>query len=147
MISPTSLQRVLVAVDGSRISKRALLQAAAIAQAFSARLTVAHVAPLREQVEHGAELVEAEDFQVAYDRYAQELLERCKTLPELSGLAVDTTLLRGSPAEALSQAAQAEDVGMVVIGSRGLGEVARVLLGSVSDRLVRSCTKPVLVVH
>jgi nucleotide-binding universal stress UspA family protein len=38
-------------------------------------------------------------------------------------------------------------VDLVVAGSRGQGAVARALLGSVSDRLVHLCPKPILVVH
>jgi len=47
----------------------------------------------------------------------------------------------------VAEAAAAPDVSLVVVGSRGQGAVARVLLGSVSDRLVHVCPKPILVVH
>jgi nucleotide-binding universal stress UspA family protein len=59
----------------------------------------------------------------------------------------ETSVLSGSPAETLAEAAAAPDVDLVVLGSRGRGAVARVLLGSVSDRLIHISPKPVLVVH
>jgi len=39
------------------------------------------------------------------------------------------------------------DVDLVVVGHRGRGALARLLLGSVADRLVQICPKPVLIVH
>jgi nucleotide-binding universal stress UspA family protein len=60
---------------------------------------------------------------------------------------IDTKVLSGPPAETISEAAAAPDVDLVVAGSRGQGAVARALLGSVTDRLVHVCPKPILVVH
>ena len=62
-----------------------------------------------------------------------------------SGVQADTLVLSGSPAESLAEAALSGEVDLVVVGSRGRGAVARVLLGSVSDRLVHISHKPVLV--
>ena len=56
-------------------------------------------------------------------------------------------MLYGAPAEAIAEEGAASDVGLVVMGSRGHGAVARMFLGSVSDRLVHISSKPVLVVH
>jgi nucleotide-binding universal stress UspA family protein len=47
----------------------------------------------------------------------------------------------------LARAAEEWDAQLVVVGSRGQGLVRRVMLGSVSDRLVHICTRPVLVFH
>lgn len=54
-------------------------------------------------------------------------------------------MTRGSPAEELARRAERDDVEMVVIGSRGRRVVARLLLGSVADRLAHISPKPVLI--
>jgi nucleotide-binding universal stress UspA family protein len=53
----------------------------------------------------------------------------------------------GQPGESIVSAAQAEDADLVVVGSHGRGVVARILLGSVSDHVVRHAPCPVLVVR
>jgi nucleotide-binding universal stress UspA family protein len=60
---------------------------------------------------------------------------------------VETSLLEGRTAEALAEEAKRDDIRMVIVGHRGRGAAARVLLGSVADRLVQICPKPVLVVR
>ena len=59
----------------------------------------------------------------------------------------DACILRGEPARAISRAAEAPDVELVIVGARGRGRVARTIFGSVSDALVRRCPKPVMVVR
>jgi nucleotide-binding universal stress UspA family protein len=62
---------------------------------------------------------------------------------------IDATFLvwEGSPGAAILSAAQAEEADLIVVGTRGHGRVGRLLLGSVSDHVVRHATCPVLVVH
>ena len=56
--------------------------------------------------------------------------------------------MAGGPAAAtLSRVAKGGDVDLVVVGHRARGALARLLVGSVADRLVQICPKPVLVVH
>jgi len=76
-----------------------------------------------------------------------QTMEDARRALDVPGLAISTAVLFGSPAECIAEQAAAPGVGMVVVGSRGHGAVARVFLGSVSDRLVHICPKPVLVVH
>ncbi|HUL60215.1 MAG TPA: universal stress protein [Anaeromyxobacteraceae bacterium] len=140
------MKRILVAVDGSDTSLQAARMAADIALRFGAKLTLVHVVPklLLPPDVYGLTIAEVEKEHRAY---AENLLE--KTIAQLddSGLEIDTTVLYGSPAESLAEEAAAADVGMVVVGSRGHGAVARMFIGSVSDRLVHISPKPVLVVH
>jgi nucleotide-binding universal stress UspA family protein len=64
-----------------------------------------------------------------------------------AGARAATQVLYGPPAETLAEAASAGDADLLVVGSRGHGAVARVLLGSTSDRVVHVASMPVLVVH
>ncbi|HWE25611.1 MAG TPA: universal stress protein, partial [Myxococcales bacterium] len=62
-------------------------------------------------------------------------------------LTIETLVAEGPPAFTLAELARAGDVDVVVVGHRGRGAIARVLLGSVADRLVQISPKPVLVVR
>lgn len=140
------MKRILVAVDGSDTSLKAARMAADVALRFGSKLTLVHVVPrlmLPPDV-YGLTLAEVEREHRAY---ADKLLETAVASLDEPGLDVSTTVLYGAPAEAIAEEAAATDVGMVVVGSRGYGAVARMFLGSVSDRLVHISTKPVLVVR
>lgn len=140
------MKRILVAVDGSEPSLKAARMATDIALRFGAKLTVVHVVPklLLPPDVYGLTIAEVEKEHRAY---AERLLEKAVSTLDEPGLEISTSVLYGSPAEAIAEEGAASDVGMVVIGSRGHGAVARMFLGSVSDRLVHISPKPVLVVH
>jgi nucleotide-binding universal stress UspA family protein len=140
------MKRILVAVDGSDPSLKAVRMAADIALRFGARLTLVHVVPklLLPPDVYGLTIAEVEREHRAY---ADRLLERAVSSLQEPGVEITTTVLYGAPAEAIAEEGAASDVGMIVIGSRGYGAVARMFLGSVSDRLVHISPKPVLVVH
>ena len=139
-------ERVLVAVDGSDPSLKAVRMAAEVARRFGAALSIVHVVPrlLLPPDVYGLTIATVEREHRAY---AERVLEDARRALDVPGLAISTSVLFGSPAECIAEQAAAPEVGMVVVGSRGHGAVARVFLGSVSDRLVHICPKPVLVVH
>jgi len=66
---------------------------------------------------------------------------------ESRGIHADYDLLEGDPAERILDIARSRDVGLIVIGSRGLSAVASVILGSVSKRVLHDADRPVLVVN
>jgi nucleotide-binding universal stress UspA family protein len=140
------MKRVLVAVDGSDSSLKAARMALEVATRFGARITLVHVVPklLLPPDAYGLTIAEVEKEHRAY---AERLLDQTLAQLTLEGMEPTKTILYGSPAEAIAEEAAASDVGLVVIGSRGHGAVARVFLGSVSDRLVHISPKPVLVVR
>ena len=140
------MRRIIVALDGSDASIKAARMAADIALRFGAKLSFVHVVPklvLPPDV-YGLTIAEVEKEHRAY---ADRLLERAVASLEEPSLEVSVSVLYGSPAEAIAGEAAASDVDLVVVGSRGHGAVARMFLGSVSDRLVHISPKPVLVVH
>jgi nucleotide-binding universal stress UspA family protein len=140
------MKRILIAVDGSEAALKAGRMAADMALALGAKLTLVHVMPrlLLPPDVYGLTLAEVEKEHRAY---ADALLDKAASELARPSLEIGRIVLYGSPAEAIAEEAAASDVGMVVVGSRGHGAVARVFLGSVSDRLVHISSKPVLVVH
>lgn len=140
------MKRILVGVDGSEASVKAAQLAAEIAIRFGARVTLAYVVP-RLLLPPDAYGLTVADVEQEHRVFGEKLLAHALTRLGESGVQVDTVVLTGPPAEGLAESAQATDVDLVVVGSRGRGAVARMLLGSVTDRLVHICPKPVLVVR
>jgi nucleotide-binding universal stress UspA family protein len=84
------------------------------------------------------------ELKVAIEKHLRERLRAAReTVPE--GVDVETSLIGGDPAKTLTSAATTSGT-LLLIGSRAYGPARRVLLGSVSSKLVRSTPCP-LIVH
>ena len=77
------------------------------------------------------------------EQLAQGLVDRGRE----EGLAVSFLIWTGDPGDMIVEAAEAERADMVLVGSHGRGPVGRLLLGSVSEHVVRNARCPVLVVR
>lgn len=137
---------VLLGFDGSAPSRRALTQAVHLAQVMGARLEVVHaLAPIL--------LAPSTYSQAVADIERKERDEGARLLAEAvaeataAGVTARGTCQLGTPAELLLDLAASDEVKALVVGSRGRGAVARVLLGSVADQIVKASPKPVLVVR
>lgn len=140
------LQHILVATDGSDHAGRAVALAAAIAQAADATLAIVTVsadpAPATiRQIAHAEG-----DAGAALDVHAQTLLADAEALARRSGSPrVERIAAWGDPAETILECAR-EAVDLVVLGRRGRGRLAGLLLGSVSQKLVSLAPCAVMVV-
>jgi nucleotide-binding universal stress UspA family protein len=140
------MKRILVGIDGSPASHKAARLAAEVAGRFGARLTLAYVVPrlLLPPDAYGLTVAEVE---AEHRTHADEVLRQARAELGEAGAAAEVSVLHGPPAEALVEAAAATEADLVVLGSHGRGAVARVLLGSTTDRVVHLCPRPVLVVR
>ena len=77
----------------------------------------------------------------------QVLLREALAVADEHGVSATTVLLGGSTAEEIVAHAEASDVDLIVIGSRGRGPVSSVLLGSVVLGVLHAAKQPVLVVR
>ncbi|HXX31614.1 MAG TPA: universal stress protein [Myxococcaceae bacterium] len=139
------IRRIVVAYDGSPPARRALAFAEELASAFDSSLTLLHaihvpVTPPEAALAGWAELLAAEQ------RAGETLVDEAVQAARKAGFRAEPVVVVGSPAEQLAEAAAAADVDLVVAGTTGKGAMARVLLGSVTTRLLHISPKPVLVV-
>lgn len=121
--------RILVGVDGSEHSKMALYEAINLAKKFSGFVKVITVYKQGMAVEAEKILKEAEQH-----------LEKEKIAHEAS------SILGSNPSRALVNMAKHGEFDLIVVGSRGLGSAAALILGSVSRRVVTKAQCDVLVV-
>ena len=130
---------VVVGVDGSEGSLRALRWAAEEARIRGARLRVLRAWSYADQPEGG--------FDPAYDEEAARrvLDESIASLgTDSSGLKIERRIVCDLPARALLDAAA--DADLLVVGSRGLGGFQGLLLGSVSQQVVHHAPCPIVIV-
>lgn len=144
----SGMDRIVVGVDGSDTSRRALRWAAEEARAHDAELHVVHawevptpgaavgLAPRRTAVKAG------EQRDVAEDLLKEILTEELGDYPAEK---VRPSIGRGPAATILLEAARGAD--LLVVGSRGLGGFSGLLLGSVSSKVAHYAACPVVIVR
>jgi nucleotide-binding universal stress UspA family protein len=137
------MRRILVAVDSTPVAREAARVGLELAERVGAHVTLVHVLPT--SVAEG-ETADFAAFERACEDYAAGLLAELRQHTGRSGPPTGQAVLHGEPAEAISQAAAAEDVDLVIVGTRTRGAIARTLLGSVADTLLHRCPKPLMVV-
>ncbi|MDX2011370.1 MAG: universal stress protein [Myxococcaceae bacterium] len=136
------MKKILVAIDGSDASMHAARTAATLAKGLGAELTLAHVVPptfVPPEVPFGVQPWTEEAVKAG-----ERLLEQAA---KEVGVTCERQNITGSPAERLADLAEQGAFDLVVVGSKGRGAVSRVLIGSVTDRLVHICKRPILVVR
>ena len=141
-MSEAPFRRILVAVDGTPGSERAVRAAARLAAATGARVTLLHVGPLREH-----ELLVADDELARHHEDGTRVLEEGVHLLAAQGVQARTELRRGRPPEEILRYAARESPDLIVLGTRGLTGARRVLLGSVSRAVAAEAGCAVLLVR
>jgi nucleotide-binding universal stress UspA family protein len=136
--------KILVAYDGSEEARSAVRWAGQLAtDTADSSVSVISVAPTLELTEPILDAVDPTSDvgkQRAYLAEAKELLAK-------AGVEAATILKAGNPSEEILDLAEAGGFDIIVVGNRGVGGAIRFLMGSVSERVVRHSSKPVLVVR
>lgn len=136
--------RILVAVDGSAMADRALAVAVDMARGRHAALGVVHVVDAGRAGDAERGLLAAEILEDRR-REAIAILRRAAERAAESVAAADL-LHEGDPAEEILAAAKSWNADLIVVASHGRSGLARLVMGSVAERVVRDSTLPVLIV-
>ncbi|MCD6290533.1 MAG: universal stress protein [Anaerolineae bacterium] len=144
-------KRILVPLDGSPLSERALPAAAALAEKFDGRLILLHVldipTPTLPALYPEIAIGWVEEAREQAHREAQRYLEKLRAALEEQGLGVEVLLRDTSPAEDILDVATTGGVDLIVMSTHGQGGLARWTFGSVADKVARHSPCPVLLVR
>ena len=137
------IKTILVAYDDTEPSRRALDRAAALAEAFGARVLVTSIAPLVHSSPRSiTQLDRGDSVGTAVDEVG-----RAQAQLEERGLDAETVAATGDPASSIARLAEDRGADLVVLGTRGLGPIQRLLGQSVSQSVARRVQCDVLIVH
>ncbi len=144
--------KILVCIDGSENALKAAEAACELAKKFDSKVTLIDVyTPVPAYSSHLAAIEVApvyEEFDPAVEQRMHDTVEhRTGKIFTDAGLKYDTRREIGHPVDKIVDAAANENADLIVMGSRGLGDFQRFLLGSVSDGVLHHAHCPVLIIR
>lgn len=144
-------KKILVPFDNSSQSFSAAQHALKLAMVSKATVTILHVI---QELYNGPEDKARVRIGIGRDTIVNELKKKAQSMLEqlrerLSGndIKIETAVAIGNPAREILKKAKIEDFDVIVIGSRGLGKIPGILMGSVSNKVCSGATCPVIVIH
>jgi nucleotide-binding universal stress UspA family protein len=140
--------KILVAIDGSKASLKALSHAVYIGINFRSHIQAISVVdelklPFSAQYSLWAKESHDQLFRKMLEQLNMEIKRILESHPDLK---IDADVIEGNPAQKIVEFAELGDYDLIVIGAKGYGMIESLVIGSVSNAVVNTSTKPVLIV-
>lgn len=138
--------KILVPVDGSDNSYKALEAALILSEKLGSNISVVNVmeqVPIThiESEKLLSELLEA------HKKENQEILSKCSEIAHQKGITIKSVLLQGNPAPVILDYSKKENFDLVIMGSRGMGKFKELILGSVSSKIVHHSPCAIMIIR
>jgi nucleotide-binding universal stress UspA family protein len=142
-------QNILLPVDGSEHALNAVDTGIELASRLQAKVHAVHVLPPLPAVSYVAELLQSRgSYTEMAQKRARHYLDEVAARASAAGVACDTDFVFDlRPYVAIVAAANKHHCDLIVMSSRGSQGLERVLLGSVTHKVMLCCDLPVLVCH
>lgn len=138
-------QKILVALDGSEASRKALRAAIEVARAFTASLVAVGV---EEHLPHYAATVgEVEEAKEEQNSFFATVLGEAARIAAEQSVQISTEVRAGNAAQQIVQLAREGGFDLIVLGAKGHSLVRDFLLGSTTDRVIHHAPCSVLAVR
>jgi len=138
--SPLGWDNLLIAVDGSESGRRALHTAAYFQSSYGSEVTLVSVADVPSHL-YGIDASAAEGF----IGDARKALEEASREAESAGIRAESLLREGDPAEVITDLADKRHAELILMGSHGRTGLKRLLMGSVTEKVIGRSLCPVFV--
>ena len=153
------IEKILVPMDGSRRSSKALAYAIDTARCFNGSIVILRVVPLSmlemawNSPSSGGPIIK-QDFLKQADRQDKKtmthvrkyLRDKVKIVSD-NDIAGSFRVMVGDPADSIKQCCKEEKIDLVVMNANNKGWLKRAIMGSVTDEVIRTSTVPVLVLR
>ena len=133
---------ILVPLDGSEDSQKALLQACDLDKNKKANLILVYVVDKPISLN----LLDRKEYLGILRKFGDKVLIKGKQIAKNQGLDVTTVMKEGNITNEIVKLAKIKKCNLVIVGSKGLGKTARFFLGSVSSKLANNSPCSILIV-
>lgn len=133
---------ILVPIDGSEYSQKALLQACDLAKNYQSNLILVYVV----DKPHPLEFLERKEFLGILRKFGKKVLIKGEQTAKNQGLDVTIIMKEGNIANEIIKLAKNKKCNLIIVGSKGLGGTLRFFLGSVSNKLANNSPCSILIV-
>ncbi|SMP61502.1 universal stress protein [Anoxynatronum buryatiense] len=143
------MKKILVAVDGSEMSLKVLQKARTMAEKFGSEVLILTVVKKLRAIHYhtGSDFQLSDEVDRVIEDSAKKILDGAKEQFESYEGKYETLLAYGEPAEEILVVAEREKPDLLVMGSRGLSGFGRVMLGSVSTKVLHHTGCDMLIVR
>lgn len=141
--------RILVPLDGSALSERALPHAAELARKFAARLVLARCLALSSLQLPPEVLAPAreEELEAVEREHIARYLAAVRQGDDWRELVADVRILVGLPADEILELAESERVDVIVMSSHGRSGLGRFIYGSVAEKILHHAPCPLMLIR
>lgn len=139
--------KILIAVDGSDYTKRMLAYLAAHEEWFGSRHSYTVIHGVLAVPHRAAAFVSLDTVRKFYESDAEEVFHPIRAFFAQQGLDATFVHTIGHAAESIAELAREGKFDLVVMGSRGHGDIVNLVLGSVATKVLAKCTVPVLLIR
>ncbi|MFX0097284.1 MAG: universal stress protein [Candidatus Hodarchaeota archaeon] len=140
-------KKILVAVDGSKVSDKAMNQAVEMAKPMGAKIVAVHVIDERVITVYAETSGEpTKGVLRKFEQAGENYLEHARKIAAKQGVPVETRILRGTPCAEITEEAGKIKAELIIMGAHGMHSSTRKFIGSTAERCVRMSSVPILLV-
>jgi len=135
-------KKILVPLDGSKYSDKALQCACELVNAFNSKIILLYVIEKPLPIN----FLDRKEYLEILQKFGTRTLDKANTMLLQKGIIAKRLLKKGNIVSEIEKVAKNEKCDLIIVGSKGLGAVTRFLLGSVSNKLAQYSTCSLLIV-
>lgn len=137
-----SFKNILVPIDGSIYSEKSLERASELVDAFGSNLILIYVVEKSIPIN----LLDRKEYLEILRKFGTNVLEKANKKLSKKGISAKILLKEGNIVNEIEKIAKKEKCDLILVGSKGLGAITRLLLGSVSNKISQTSGCSVLIV-
>ena len=141
------LKQILIATDGSESAEKAASFGIEIARLSGAKIYAVYVIDTTPYYSIPLDQLWPKDIYEQFEKIGHEITADVEETTKAAGLEAESIVLKGDPAERILNFAEEQNVDLIVVGAHGISKFERLVIGSVSEKIVRHAKIPVLVVR
>ncbi len=135
-------KKILVPLDGSKYSEKALQRACEIVRVFDSKIILLYVVEKSLLVN----LLDRKEYQEILRKFGNKTLKKGNNVLLKKGITGKILLKEGNIVTEIEKVVKKEKCDLLIVGNKGLGSVTRFLLGSVSNKLAQSSSCSLLII-